>query len=272
MKHHDDELEGMGAPREVWFESQGVRLYALDAGSGPPLVFLHGGLADHRAALAHVDGLAESQRLLAPDLRGSGRSAYSGELSWDLLAEDVRALLDHVGATQCIVGGVSAGSAVALRFVLRYPEKSLGLVLVAPVYAGEERGLTPAQVAAMHAMAEAGQRGLEHGIEALVPLYERLPPPIRERAVEMVRTFDPASVAATTRFLASGAQPFSSLRDLEAIERPVLLVPGTDPEHPPELAALYAGHLRHHTMLDPAGSAVAERISSFCAELDSSSH
>jgi hypothetical protein len=73
----------------------------------------------------------------------------------------------------------------------------------------------------------------------------RLPSPIRELALEMLRTFDPPSVEATTRFLASGAQPFEAASDLARIECPTVLIPGVDPEHPAELCELYAQHLKN---------------------------
>jgi pimeloyl-ACP methyl ester carboxylesterase len=260
----DANRERESTSREIWFESGGARLYAVDLGHGHAIVFLHGGLADHRSALFRVGSLAASHRVLAPDLRGSGRSIYSGALSWDQLADDVCALLEHVQVERAIVGGVSAGSAVAVRFALRHPQRTLGLVLMSPVYAGQDRGLTEAQVTAFRAMEEAGQRALEQGVESLRPLYERLPPQIRQRAIEMMLGFDAASVAASMRFLASGAQPMGAAQELASIDAPVLLVPGADPEHPPEVAALYVQHIRRHVVVDPASADLAERIEAFC--------
>ncbi|MBC8070226.1 MAG: hypothetical protein IAG13_17980, partial [Deltaproteobacteria bacterium] len=97
--------------------------------------------------------------------------------------------------------------------------------------------------AAMAAMAEAGQRTLVEGIGALRPLFAALPDEIRERACALSATYDPGSVAASTRFMASGAQPFADGAELAAITAPVLLVPGTDPTHPFEVAEVYRRHL-----------------------------
>jgi len=249
--------------RPVWFESAGSRLFAIDKGLGLPLLFFHGGLADHRASLFHVGRLAVAHRVVMPDLRGSGRSVHAGDLSWDLLADDAGALLDHLEIEGAVVGGVSAGSAVALRFALRHPRRALGLLLKSPVYPGGDRQLTEAQWAAFRTMEAVGRRAVEEGIEVLCPLYERLPEAIREAALEMMRGFDPASVAATTRFLASGAQPFATVSELSAIEVPALLVPGTDPEHPAEVCALYAAHLRRATIVDPASADLLGRIEAF---------
>lgn len=260
----DERVEAAALPQDLWFQSAGTRLFVRSLGQGPPVVFLHGGLADHRAALVRVGGLAAWFRLLAPDLRGSGRSHYSDALSWDRLADDVLALLDHLGLPRAVVGGTSMGSAVALRFALRHPRHTAGLLLLAPVYPGSDVALTTAQSAAMRAMNAAGQRTRVHGIEALLPLYDALPAELRERAVAMARQFDPASVAATTEFLASDAQPLASARDLASITAPTLIVPGSDPEHPPQVATLYARHLPDVALVDAAEPALLPRLAEFC--------
>ena len=256
--------------RDVWFESNdGVRLFAHVTGAeGPPLLFIHGGLADHRAALFRVGALASSHRLVLPDLRGSGRSVYDGGMSWDRFADDLVALLDHLRLPRAVVGGTSMGSAVALRFALRHPARTDGVVLVSPLYPGGDRALDEAPQAAMRRMAEAGERARTDGVEALRPLFERLPPPIRDVAIAMMSSFDPASVAATTRFLASNAQPMASATDLASISAPVLLVPGVDPEHPAAIAELYARHLPRATLVDPTSpDLVAHVVRSFATKL-----
>lgn len=254
--------------QDFWFESQGVRLYAKALGRGRPLVFLHGGLADHRAALVRVGSLADSLQVLAPDLRASGRSHYAGELSWDLLADDLRALLHSLHIERAVIGGTSMGSAVALRFALRYPRHTAGLVLWAPVYPGADRGLSATQIAAMQIMAAAGQRARAEGTSALVPLYQALPPDLRQRALDMLREFDAASVAATTAFLAQNAQPMAEASALAAIAAPTLIVPGSDPEHPPEVATLYAQHLQRPALLDPQSPDLLTQLARFCQDSD----
>jgi hypothetical protein len=80
----------------------------------------------------------------------------------------------------------------------------------------------------------------------------------------MARGFDLPSVAATTRFLASGVQPIASASDLASIEPPVLLVPGADPQHPAEVAELYAQHLRRAMTVDGASPDLVARVAEFC--------
>jgi 3-oxoadipate enol-lactonase len=248
---------------EVWFESAGNKLYALEQGRGRPLVALHGGLADHRAALAYAGPLAASYRLITPDLRGAGRSVDAGPLSWDQLADDLAALLDHLGLARAVVAGTSAGSGAALRFGLRHLDRVAGLVLIAPVYPGSWREVDDAPRAAMARMDEYAQRGLREGISALRPLFDALPDAIRPRALAMVESFDPASVAATTRLLLD-TQPFDRLEQLQTIRAPVLLVPGRDPQHPSALARLYAEALPRACVIEAEGQTLIEAIDGFC--------
>jgi pimeloyl-ACP methyl ester carboxylesterase len=97
----------------------------------------------------------------------------------------------------------------------------------------------------MRAMDAVGSRAVAEGIEVIFPLFDRLPPDVRERIRRIAALYDPASVATSTRFMASGAQPFASASELAAISAPTLVVPGTDPYHPAEFADLYARHLPH---------------------------
>jgi hypothetical protein len=84
----------------------------------------------------------------------------------------------------------------------------------------------------------------------------------------MARGFDAASVAETTRFLATSAQPLESANELAAVDAPALIVPGTDAEHPANVAYLYAGHLRRAELVDPTSpEVISERIAAFCAAL-----
>jgi 3-oxoadipate enol-lactonase len=257
--------------QEFWYDAGGVRLYAMQQGSDRAIIMLHGGGADHRACLAVVAPFSARYRVVTPDLRSSGRSWCAGRLTWDRLAEDVHALMEHIGAARAVVGGISMGTGVALRFVHRFPERTAGLLALAPVYRGRELGLTEYQATAFASLGPALARAPKHGIEAFRPLYQTSP------AMEayfdgMIGSFDLGSFMATNQFMASGAQPFESVRDLESIAVPALLVRGNDPMHPPEISDLYAARLRRCSTVDRSGktdedsrnAAIAAAIEEFC--------
>jgi hypothetical protein len=96
-------------------------------------------------------------------------------------------------------------------------------------------------------------------------MYANLPATIREKAISMLESFDPASVVATSRFLASGAQPFDSAADLTRLEPPVLLVRGDDPVHPAEVSDLYAANIPDCTTLEASTTDIASAIGAFTA-------
>ena len=252
--------------REFWYESGGVRLFAVEDGSGPAIVMLHGGMANHLAALPLVAPLTSAYRVITPDLRGSGKSWSGAPLTFDRLADDVAALLDHIGVDQALVGGVSGGSGVALRFALRYHVRTAALVVVNPVYAGEERGYTEPQKSTFAMMDAVASRALDEGVQVLRPLYANLPPPVREKALAMIEEFDAASVVATSRFIASGAQPFASAAELRSLQVPTLLVRAGDPLHPAEVSDLYAASIPNCTVLPASTTDIAAAIGVFCEQ------
>ncbi len=252
--------------REHWFENAGVRLYVTEAGQGTPVVLLHGGLADHRACWHYAEALTGRCRVITPDLRGAGRSHHAGTLTWDAIADDLAVIVRGLGLERVVIGGSSFGAGAAVRFALRHPSLVSALLVLNPAYGGAELGLSPPQRAAMSAMDAVGRRAPAEGIEVMFPLFDALPPEIRERARHVIATFDPASVAATTAFMASGAQPFASADELHAIAAPALLVPGTDPTHPREVADVHARHLPRCTVHEAEPPRYAEVIESFLAD------
>jgi pimeloyl-ACP methyl ester carboxylesterase len=249
---------------DVWTTEGSVRLFAVESGEGPALVFLHGGLTDHRAVLPVVQPLSDRYRVVTPDLRGSGRSWCSASLTFERLSDDLLGLLDHLGVEAAFVGGISSGSGPAVHFALRYPERTLGLIVVHPVYGGSERGYTRGQTAAFAGMNAVASRAAAEGVEVLRAMYfSQLPEAMAQRAWGMASGFDPGSVTATSGFIASGAQPFKSSQDLQGIGVPALLVRGGDPVHPAEISDVYAESLQDLTVVPLSGVDTTPAIRDF---------
>lgn len=226
---------------EVWTRVGATWLYAVELGSGPALIILHGGLTDHRAVLPLVRPLAEHYRVVVPDIRSSGRSRYSGTLSFDQLTRDLEAILDRLGIASAFVGGISSGTGPAIHFAMNRPGRSLGLIVMQPVYAGAARGYTEEQRVAFGRMDAVAGRAPDEGVVVLREMfYAELLPEVAERAWAIASVFDPGSVATTSRFIASGVQPFQSASDLESLRLPVLVGRADDPVHPRSVSDLYA--------------------------------
>lgn len=114
-------------------ERSGVNLYYEVHGNGPPILLSHGYSAISQMWRAQIDALATDHRLVLWDMRGHGRSdsppdpaAYSTEHT----VADMAALLDRVGATRAIVGGLSLGGYMALAFYRAHPDRVRALLVI----------------------------------------------------------------------------------------------------------------------------------------------
>ena len=113
-------------------EVNGQRVYYEDTGGpGTPLVLSHGFLMDADMFEPQVRHLAGRHRVITWDQRGHGRTEFDGKrfTYWDS-AEDLAGLLDHLRVDKAVVGGMSQGGFVSLRFALRHPDRTAGLVLI----------------------------------------------------------------------------------------------------------------------------------------------
>jgi pimeloyl-ACP methyl ester carboxylesterase len=101
------------------------------------LVLLHGLLMDARLNRGLARALARSgHRVVLLDLLGHGSSdkpVHAAEYRLDVYAEQVLALLDHLGVERVVVGGLSLGANVALHVAAGHPERVQGLILEMPV-------------------------------------------------------------------------------------------------------------------------------------------
>lgn len=100
-------------------------------GDGPVVVAAHGITSNHRSWGVVAAALAGELTLVAPDLRGRGRSnALPEPYGMDRHADDVAAVLDHLGTDAAVVAGHSMGGFVATAFAERHPARAQALVLV----------------------------------------------------------------------------------------------------------------------------------------------
>jgi len=123
------EATGVGRYAEV----NGVNLYFATYGAGRPLVLLHGGLGSGEMFGPILPALAERHQVIAVDLQGHGRTAdIDRPMDVRLLADDIAALIDHLGLDRPDLVGYSLGGAVALHTAVKYPAK-VGRLVVASV-------------------------------------------------------------------------------------------------------------------------------------------
>lgn len=134
MSIRDDELltfeaEGAAplpvAADEGPVEHDGARIWYARYGSGPAVILLHGGLGNSGNWGYQVPALVEAGRqVVVIDSRGHGRSTRDGgPFSYVRMADDVLAVMDHLGLERAALVGWSDGACTALILADRHPER-----------------------------------------------------------------------------------------------------------------------------------------------------
>ena len=110
-------------------EVNGTRLYYEVAGSGDPLVLIHGSTLDTRMWDDQFETFAQYYQVIRYDVRGFGKSALPTDESYTR-ADDLRALLEYLGIPHANVLGLSMGGRIAISFALLYPDMTRSLIIV----------------------------------------------------------------------------------------------------------------------------------------------
>src|ERR671920_32647 len=123
-------------------EVNGLKMYYEIHGTGSPLVVLHGAFMTIGAMGAFVPKLAEARQVVAVELQGHGHTAdVDRPLSYEQMADDVAALIGHLGIEQADVFGYSMGGGVALQLAIRHLGLVRRLVVASASYMSE--GMQP---------------------------------------------------------------------------------------------------------------------------------
>ncbi len=121
MSQHDPDCDALpSTARNITVN--GVSLYVEEHGAGRPVVLVHGGTISSAWWAPLIERLAPRYRVIVFDSRGHGRSTNpTGELSYELIADDTAALIAELGLERPVVGGWSDGGQVALELAMRNP-------------------------------------------------------------------------------------------------------------------------------------------------------
>ena len=259
-----------------WLEVNGTSLRYELCGSGEKvLVLVHemGGTLESWDQVMPM--LSPGRHVLRHDWRGAGMSEkLRAPPTFDVLADDIAALLDAVGIPGPVaLAGCAVGAGIALNFAVRHRDRAKAVVAMAPA-----TGVAPDRRAATLARAEAieavGPRGMVE--QSFAGSY----PPVVRHDLEQFRKFrarwlanDPESFAAINRMLAD-----ATVTDrLAEITCPVLLIAGThDALRPPSLIEPLAAKMRNarfraletsHFMAVQTPGLVAEAVGTFLASV-----
>jgi pimeloyl-ACP methyl ester carboxylesterase len=221
--------QGSGSYAEV----NGLNMYVETHGAGRPLILLHGGLGSGEMFGPVLATLAEHHQVIAPDLQGHGRTAdIDRPFDLDLMADDIAALIDHLGLDEPDLVGYSLGGGVAFRTAVKYPHKVRKLVLESTYFRSDAPD--PAILAQQGQVSSAAVEFMKE--TPMYQLYERVAP----RPEDFGRLLD--------KIGALMAQPFDFTEDLRGIQVPTMLVCADSdmapPSHSVEAFKLLDGGLR----------------------------
>ncbi|WP_206956603.1 alpha/beta fold hydrolase [Trinickia acidisoli] len=114
-------------------KTENLTIHYDDAGDGDPLLFIHGHPFDRSMWREQVSLFSRrGYRVIAPDLRGYGSTPLpEGPAGFEVFAQDLAQLLDHLGIDRVVVCGLSMGGQIAMDFCRQFPSRVRALALMA---------------------------------------------------------------------------------------------------------------------------------------------
>jgi len=223
------ETKGTGEYAEV----NGINLYYETHRAGRPMILLHGGLGSGEMFGPTLPTLAESHQVIVPDLQGHGRTAdIDRPLDIRLMADDIAALIDHLGLDKPDLVGYSLGGGVAFFTASKYPEKVRKLVMAA---ANIRRDAIPAEMLAQQGQVNAAAVEFMKDTP-MYQLYERVAP----RPEDFGRLLD--------KIGESMSKDFDLTEEVRGLQVPTLIVAAdadmAPPSHYVEVFKLLDGGVR----------------------------
>jgi len=199
--------DGRVAGRSSTMTTPFGRLEYAIAGSGPPLLMVHGTGGGFDQGLRFAAALERlGHRIIAPSRFGYLRSDFPMDPSLANQADAFAALLDHLAIDWLPVAGGSAGALSATAFALRHPDRCSALVLLVP--AANVDGSDPVE---MSALQEQAVRTLLTSDFAYWSALNAAP----EKLIGTLLATDPALLAKVSQ--AERARAFAILSDMMPI-------------------------------------------------------
>ena len=226
----------------------GGRLYCMVAGSGDPLVLVHGGWTDHRSWQLVAPELAESFHIVAYDRRGHSRSRRAGDGPRSVHEDDLAALIEAFAFGPAQVAGSSYGASIVLGLAARRPELVGSLIAHEPPLLGDGVVGGNTELGPMLRAIQAQLQAVAHQLRAGDPrggaarfveevtlgpgMWDTLPEELKQTMVDNASTF-----------LATMDDPRWADLDVAALSRrrvPLLL---TDGDHSPTVLRVIVAEL-----------------------------
>jgi 2-hydroxymuconate-semialdehyde hydrolase len=211
-----------------FIDAGGVRTFYLSAGSGPPLVMLHGAGGGGVLWAPVVDSLRRHFRIIIPDVVGYGESDKpSGAYDRLFFAAWLRGFMDAMELKKASLVGNSQGGAIAVQFAMDNPARAAHLVLVCSAGLHPLRALGwPAMVDMIRAQLFMSKKSLLRLVHHLVFDISRFPLDSAVRYLEAV-TAMPGGKFAFLKGRGRAVRPFKRM-ELARVNCPTLILWGAE--------------------------------------------
>lgn len=181
-------------------EISGITLAYSDRGEGLPLVLIHGFPLCRKMWRPQLEALAKAGcRVITPDLRGFGESDLTSEtMNMDIYADDIVALMDHLGIDKAVVGGMSMGGYVLLNLLERYPDRVAAPIFIVTKAGGDDEAGKARRTALAEASRLQGSLPVAEAFRNLLFAPETLRdnPGLVDEVFGWIHTTDPRGAAA----------------------------------------------------------------------------
>jgi pimeloyl-ACP methyl ester carboxylesterase len=216
------------AEAPTYADVNGIKLGYQVFGQGDPLILLHGGFGSVEMFGPNVEALAAGRMVVGVDLQAHGRTPPADRpMRFETMADDVAALIRHLGVAKASVMGFSLGGGVALRTAIQHPDVVDRVVLVSTPFT--DRGWYPEMREAMRAMGPEVAEPMKHS--PMYAAYQQVAPNVEDW---------PVLVTQLTELL---KHDYDWSADVQRLEMPVMLVIGDADGLPPSHAVEFFGLL-----------------------------
>ncbi|MEU3458876.1 alpha/beta fold hydrolase [Streptomyces sp. NPDC006733] len=215
-------------------EIGGITVGYDDAGTGDPLVLVHGHPFDRSMWAPQLGAFAaRGVRVVAPDLRGYGASSVvPGTTPLETFARDIAALCDHLALDRIVIGGLSMGGQIVMEFCRLFPDRVRGVLLADTFPAAETEDGKRVRRDMADRLVREGLRGYTDEVlsKMVAPHNIAALPAVADHVRRMMYGAPPQGAAAALR----GRALRPDYRELLGrIAVPALVVVGRDDEYTP---------------------------------------
>jgi pimeloyl-ACP methyl ester carboxylesterase len=199
------------ATKGSYAQVNGLKMYYEVHGEGEPLILLHGGIGAIEMFGEVLPLLAADHKVIAADLQAHGRTAdIDRPMSLEAMADDVAALIRHLGFDKVDIMGYSMGGHVALQTAIRHPELVRKLIVVSTTF--KRDGWYPEIQAGMGQMGAAAAEPMKQ--TPMYALYSQIAPRVEDWPVLLTKMGDMLR------------RDYDWSKDVAALNVPILIVVG----------------------------------------------